>query len=263
MPLAVPTLTVVDFGDGSSGVATISGSDPASTNVVSVLRVTGDLRAGAWDDSICSPISNSGPSSPNYDGTGDGDFAIIGDGPAYYFVKCQSTLGAASVTSNIPLFNVADNTQSIEKRCMDAVVTRLRLLNFVGDTANDNPGANIFEKFWPDESTTLFPCIFVTFEGEREIEKGGTNVRDDILYPVRVSLYDLKPASWDRPLNKFTLWRQQIYRAFREQRLPGVPEVYTCKPETQLICDPKLPYYSHFITGLLLRFIARDIRGLT
>ena len=62
-------------------------------------------------------------------------------------------------------------------------------------------------------------------------------------------------------LDRQLLWRQQISRAFRNQRLPGVPEVINSAVEPD--DGPHEHGWKHelFNTALRLRFTSREPRG--
>ncbi len=68
------------------------------------------------------------------------------------------------------------------------------------------------------------PCVVVSYAGT-EYEVGGTNVHDDMAFPLLVGLYTVQPSE-DPPGMELTYFRQVMRLLFNNKRLAGVPLVY-------------------------------------
>jgi hypothetical protein len=96
---------------------------------------------------------------------------------------------------------------------------------------------------------------------------GGVSGRDDVGYPVDVVFQDNRGVN-ETLLRKWGLWRERGERAFRNQRVPGVTEVYTCEIETVRFsptrdANGQLPAaYQSPATGFTVRAKSREVRGI-
>ncbi len=154
----------------------------------------------------------------------------------------------------LPLY--LDASTSVHERCLSAIEDRLSDLVMVG-----NPNANIYKYLVPRDETISLPCIMLTLEGERETQPGTLTGTDDIGYPIGVSILDRNDQRDTTNRAKYLLWRQQISRALRHQRLAGVPEIFTVNVEPRAVVDPQLPHFAYFVTGLVARCMSREVRG--
>jgi hypothetical protein len=154
---------------------------------------------------------------------------------------------------------------SIRTRIVDAIADKLALVNLAeigttkiyklnteDDPAQSWPGAVILRDFMPDQHL------------------GGTNVRDDIGYPVTILLQDRADFIGNSITNetpKWDLWREKVDKAFRNQRLSGVDEVYTCliepgrRPATEPGAETPKIYLSTRVS-LVVRALTRETRGI-
>jgi hypothetical protein len=90
----------------------------------------------------------------------------------------------------------------------------------------------------------------------------GTNLRDDVGYPVIVSILAADNQDQVNNLGTYLLWREKLARYFRNQPLATVNEVYTCRIEPQPIVLPAAFQDLVFVSAMCLRFISREQRGL-
>jgi len=151
--------------------------------------------------------------------------------------------------------------QSVYARCLSAVHVRIRHLNLPGiDTA----GIVVRKLPWAREFTqgTLpLPGIVITPEGQESAPAGhGTNLRDDIGYPVLVTLLAADNEQIAGAMELPLLWREQIARAFRQQRLLTVDEVIGCTVEPQTVIATEAYQRGVLQSAVLLRFISRERR---
>jgi hypothetical protein len=113
-----------------------------------------------------------------------------------------------------------------------------------------------------DGGVTL-PAILITPQGESVDPAGGTNLRDDILYAVRVTLVDRdnQEPTLVAGVDRFFVWRQRIARAFRNQPLAAVAEIYTTRLDPGDVVDAAAWQKNLFSSALTLRFVSREPRG--
>ena len=107
------------------------------------------------------------------------------------------------------------------------------------------------------------PTIIVSPKRAAMPADAGTNGLDDVHYDVLVAIIDRdnqQPTDFAQ-LERQLLWRQQIARAFRNQRLPGVPEVINSAVEPD--DGPHEHGWKHELlnTAIRLRFTSREPRG--
>jgi hypothetical protein len=108
------------------------------------------------------------------------------------------------------------------------------------------------------------PAVVLTPFGPEHMNRlRGTNAKDDVEYPVLVSIvdHDEEDPSPTR-LGRYLRWRQRIAREFRNQRLPGVPEVIGCWIEPSAIVAADLWLKGFYHSSLLLWFVSREPRGM-
>jgi hypothetical protein len=90
---------------------------------------------------------------------------------------------------------------------------------------------------------------------------GGTNSTDDVGYPVYVGFLT-RTLNQQETQPEELLWREQVSRALRYQRLPGVSEVMTCEVEPDVIVTAEGSEGLLFQAGALtFRFLCREPRG--
>ncbi len=249
MPVNSPTITIVDNGLGTGATVTVSGSTGGSTNTF--YRQTYDPA------SLGSTWVSAGSR------TGDGTIAVTLS-PGHYAGHVGSTFGGEANVSLLHYFRVIDPAESVLKRALDAVVTRVQALSLAGVTSS-----NIFVRnaAWDrDIGTGLtkgLPAIVVApGPSERQSAGAGTNSRDDVGYPIVVSIFASDTQALESNTNTYTLWRQKINRAFRNQALPGVVEIYRIEVEPGPIIDPGALLANRLASTMLLRCISREVRGL-
>lgn len=245
------TLSMVDLQNGAGATATIAGSDGGITNTV-----------------FTSPMASYAPTpvAPSWtsQGTRLGDGTLTIPGLGYYFAYCQGKV--AGVTSySPPVFYLgSSNADAVLTRCMNAIAGRIQTLTLTG--LNTPPGTlpagQVYVK--PAINLNLYevvlPAIFVTPGGVESVE-GMVSGLDDIGYPVAVTIVDNWSPSYSPPAPTYYKWREQLFRGLRFQRLAGVDEVFTVRPEPRAIVEWKAIEYNKFYTGILFRCISREGRG--
>jgi hypothetical protein len=229
-------LTVTDNADGTGATAAISGS-AGGANTVFVAAVTGTITASAWVGAgAC---------------TGDGAVTLALP-KGYYFAHC---LTAPAALSGLAYFAVTDGRDPVVSRCFAAAKAQLQLLALPCTQ-------RVFDSQFADNlALQQFPCVVLTTEDARESDEATLNGRDDIGHAVRVLVKDVCLKFDDARRDTYRAWRQAIFRAFHNQRLPGVVESVRNKVELGPVAavssgEPQV------VSELLIRCITREVRGL-
>ena len=229
------SLTITDNANGTGATATITGS-AGGANQVYVQNVDGELGSGAWT------LAGSR--------TGDGTVALTLV-KGYYWGHCLTN---GTVLSGFVYFKVTDGLDAVLGRCMAAVKAQAQLLNLPSTQ-------RIIDVIHADTPIVQYPTTILTTEGARQTDEKSLNGRDDIGHPVRMLVKDLCLKFDEKKREIYRQWRQALFRAFHNQRLPGIPESIMNKVELGEItaassAEPQM------ICELTIRCITREVRGL-
>lgn len=214
MPL---TLSLSDNEDGSGGVATIAGADAATVTVYKAAYHGIPNQNLAW--------TSAGTRS------GDGTLAVSGQGLLFW--HAAGTVSSAPAISSVVFQALTDqDEESVHKRCLFAIRDRIRGLDLRGIAT-----ANIEVCWHPADwkSVVQLPGAIVCPVG-KEGQPGVMSGTDDIEYPCLVVLLN-RPEGPTKKLNEWTLWRQKGFRALRQQRPAGVPEIINVTVEPANVFD--------------------------
>jgi hypothetical protein len=151
--------------------------------------------------------------------------ASLGLATGHYFAYAASSLGGSTANSNVVYFAVTDGLESIHTRCLTAAQARVRLLALAG-----LPNSAVVIEKLPDVLVTILD-------------------RDN------------QEPTLQANLDRHLLWRQQIARAFRNQRLNGVPEVINAEVESAEGLLEESWKRELMTSAVLLRFTSRESRG--
>jgi len=146
-------------------------------------------------------------------------------------------------------------TDSILKRCGDTIVEIIQGIVLDGISQDEIK----LRKTYRDRDS-IFRGISVVPVPEREAP--GTNVRDDYGYGFLIVFCQGTGHGWSEDIDRITLWRQQVKRAFNNKRLTGVPEVYICTFEAGDPFMAKEYQNSNDVSSLVIRCWARETRAL-
>lgn len=192
--------------------------------------------------------------------------AVFPLGRGHYFGYTETDIGGGQYEyTAVSYFNVTETSDSTHYLILEAVQSRIIALNL------DEVGANVLIRKIPtergnDDSTYGYPVIMVSPMGTEQL-RGGTNVRDDVGYPVMISVLaknnqDLTETN----LNKYLLWRERISAAFRgDQQLqlqPGGIQVHKTNVEPGPVLSPTAVWNNQYQCSLTVRCEARQARGL-
>jgi hypothetical protein len=248
---SAPALIVVDNGNNTGALATISGSTATAMNTVYVQSFDGELGTTNWT-SAGSRI-------------GDGTLHLsltVGHRLAYV----NSTLSGVSSVSSVVYFVVTDGLAPVHLACLTAAQARIQALLLDGVGADSILVAKIpLDRNLGTGSGVALPAILLAPERETVDPQAGVNSLDDVGYGVMVTIVDRdnQEPTLHLNLDKYLLWREKIVRAFRNQRLPGVPGVMNCVVEPAEVVSGEAWSKNLFTSALVLRFVSREPRGLS
>jgi hypothetical protein len=248
-PLAAPILSVADHADNTGATATLSGAALGSANVIYVQNFQGDLGTGVWHSA--GSLNNNGA-------------LALTLAAGHYFAYAASSNGGSTAISNITYFVVTDGLEALHARCLTAVQARIRSLALSGLS-----GDNVVIKKLPLDRPLVgsggigLPAIILSPRREAMPITAGTNGLDDVHHEVLVAMFDRDNQEQTLQLNldRHLLWRQQVARAFRNQRLTGVPEVINAAVEPAEGLLSEAWKQELLVSALLLRFTSRETRG--
>lgn len=105
--------------------------------------------------------------------------------------------------------------EGVQAAIVALALTDILTANIVAQLVGDAQGGN-------GSQITAYPCVLV-FPGAAEFDDGGTNLRDDFVYPVAVVFVSQEagttPQTEHRARN--LLWRERVRKVFHQKRLPG------------------------------------------
>src|SRR5262249_27966541 len=131
-------------------------------------------------------------------------------------------------------FAVTDGLESLHLRCLAAAQARIRALALDGLASDRVVIMKVpLERPLVGADGLGLPAIVLSPRHEASPASEGTNAQDDVRHDVLVAIFDRdnQEPTLAANLDRHLLWRQQIARAFRNQRLSGVPEVINATVE--------------------------------
>jgi hypothetical protein len=236
-------ITYANNEDGTGVTATIAGAGAGDTTDLFVQSLTGKMED--WQFLPAGSI------------VGNGTVVVPNLGARFFY---GATAGV--VEPVVFVLSTNANESATHNQCLIAVVARLKLIGLDGINNDD-----IVDKTLPTDRGTNFQLngtttIVVSPPGtEGQSDGAGTNVRDDIVYPVTITILRADNQSEvKRPQG--LLWRQQINKAFRQQHLPGVPCVYRVRISPGPIVDQRAFWSGRYHSSFILRCTSREGRGI-
>lgn len=239
------TVTIADNLDGTGGVATVAGSTVGSTNTLYRAEFRG----------------HAGPSLFASAGTRTSDGTItLSTGPmrTFYLWYVKSVSGAVESVSPVVCQALTDESyEAVRTRLIAAVIDTLKLLGLEGI----DDSAIVFRADEQDPCQQ-WPAAMVLFDPTPDVYAGGTNIRDDLGYGIKVAFQDRSDRRSGANVDKWARWRELGERAFRNQRLTGVSESVTCFIEPSVTADPAPPIYEQVVSSFTIRAVCREVRGI-
>jgi hypothetical protein len=250
---ALPTLAIADLAAVPTGAtATISGGSSSSVNTISyqIVGPNFQITPPGWT------VAGSR--------TGNGTVALSLPAGIYWF-RCDAVLNGQTEVSNLVYAGLTDGLAAVHERCIQAIEAGLVTLV----AANKIPGITSVSRIYDQVEMNMtgmdLPGIAISVDlpgaNPAETQVGGTNVRDDIGYPVYLTFVDRSSGMYVANRPAYLLARQRIFRYFRNQRLGTIPEVYIVKPEPGPVLKITRGDYNLTLSVLVLRPISREVRG--
>lgn len=246
------TYTFADQADGTGVTLTIAGLGAGDVHTAKVQAFSGGIgESSSW--------------TTGGTRTGNGTIDIVltnGHYFGYVSTQIEGEAGGPSL-SPISYFVSTSGTESVHYRCLDAVRARILLCDL-----EDLADASVVIRQLPsdrgfDDGTYDLPGIVISQIGvENQSPSEGTNIRDDVQYPVTITI--LAGGNQDLVTNqeKYLKWREQINRALRNQRLTGVDEVYKVTVTPGPITSPNAAWNNYYHSQLIVRCVSREVRGI-
>lgn len=154
-------------------------------------------------------------------------------------------------------------TDSIHNQILSQVQTVIRALGLTDVTSGSVVVKKLPLQRVKRNDSLSYPIIIITPEQTTAPPLAGSNVQDDVIYGVGVSVMDNdnQERTLAANINKYLLWLQKIRRAFHVKRLANVSSVYTCA----VVSMPPVSqhHWTHdlWASGHLLKFTSRENRN--
>lgn len=242
-------LAVTDNADGTGAEATISDTDSGDTTIVYTQHINDDLSDGTWRFA----------GSRTGDGTVELDLA-----PGHYFVLAKTVTDNGYATSPVVHLVVTDGADAVQVAILEAAKARIELL------ALDGVESVVIQKKLNERvigagKEFALPAVMLAPLTEASPANAGLNELDDVTYTVACVIFtaDNQTTAITAGDEAHILWRQKISKAFRNQRLPGVPSVIRAEVQPGEITPDEPWKDGWFASALLLKFVSRQDRGLT
>tara|TARA_R100000664_G_scaffold34243_1_gene55656 strand:+ start:12141 stop:12869 length:729 start_codon:yes stop_codon:yes gene_type:complete len=194
--------------------------------------------------------------------TGNGAFDLdLGVG--YFFIYFENA-STGAVESPVFYVHSTSSGTSVHFACAQAVQAKIRSLSLTSIDNSDVIIRKLDSDRGTDDGTYSYPMIVIsTFGVETMPNTKGTNQKDDVIYPVVVTILAADNQDLSTNQNKYLLWRQTINRALRNQNLSDVAEVYTVSVQPGPITSPNAFWERNlYHSSLIIKCHSREIRGI-
>ncbi|WP_417390221.1 hypothetical protein [Gimesia sp.] len=106
-----------------------------------------------------------------------------------------------------------------------------------------------------------FPAVLIAPLGQPRLNPlKGTNLRDQIEYPVGVFILDNDNQNQTSDRDKYLTWYETILKKFRTPRLTGVDSVVNSYVSPGAVVDPNWFETGEYLAGMTLWFISWEAR---
>lgn len=152
--------------------------------------------------------------------------------------------------------------QAVHFKVLKSVLGSLKTMNLPGVSASNIVLQKLpWARDWANAVRT-FPGIVVCPYGSESMSPSeGVNRRDDVGYPVLISVFQNDNEDLITNLNRYLLWRQKIARFFRNQKLAGVTEIIKTVANPLPVLLPDAFTRGVWHSAISFRFISREVRG--
>lgn len=254
MPVATPTLAIADNADGTGCVATVTTSTAGTTNTLYSQAVDGEIGTSTW--------------TSRGSRVGDGTISVSLTTMGYYWWKLVSTDGSTSDVSNLVYQPLTDGDDAIHYRLLTAIQSRLQGLTFAAETGGGTiASADIVVRkvaIDQEDHNPNKPCILIA-PGVRERinHSGGTNIRDEVSYPVGIVVLAKDNRHLTTDIDVHLKWREQIVRALENYRPSAVTEINRVTVDPEAIFPVPQWMRNLLASAVVCQGLAWQSRGLT
>ncbi len=110
-------------------------------------------------------------------------------------------------------------------------------------------------------NSEYFPAILIAPVGNAKTDPTqGTNLRDEIIYPIGVFILDNDNQDQNINRNKYFTWYETILKKFRTPGLAGVDSVVNSYVTPGTIVDDSWFETGEYLAGMILGFISWETR---
>lgn len=142
-----------------------------------------------------------------------------------------------------------------------AVLTRVRQAVRSHILTLGLPLIDVYEQWTPDDSDTDFPCVVLTHQNTTQSNDQVIVGTKDVGEPIRVMICDRVSKYEHDRMPDYDWWRQIIWDAFDNKRLPGITEALECSVEPDTISDAESVPFSLMVSQLVIRVKTRQPSG--
>ena len=241
-------VTWADDADGTGLTATIAGGGGSETHTAYYCPISGDINDGSDWVSVTPAV-------------GDGAIDVDCETGHFFVYVSSSSAGLSSVV----YMTATSGTTSVHYRCLTSIQARIQLLELTGVDSDSVVIRKLNSTRGTDDGSGLaFPLVVISPLGAETISQNmGTNKRDDVGYPTLVSFLSADNQDLVTNQERYLKWREDVSRAFREQRLPNVGEVYKSVVQPGPIASPQAFWDAGLYHGsIVIRSLSRETRGI-
>lgn len=152
---------------------------------------------------------------------------------------------------------------------LQAIRSDVQALNLPGLAAANVVVQKVPSDRAKDLPAEKFPCLIIAPFGAETIDPAaGSNLRDDVVYPVLVAVLASEKDEYEQPLdqqtkrfNLYLKWRETLRKSFSQQRL-STELCFKVEVQPLEIVDRAAWFERNvFSSGLLLKCYSRESRG--
>jgi hypothetical protein len=250
-----PTLSLIVADAGAHvAAATVAGGTAGRTAQLFYQSRAAQVGPATWTSGGSAVFDGSGVAAVSADPGGFGRYQ--------WFAVQLDAGGTAAENFSQNYFRplVDPEYRSVWERCVLAVKDGINDLTLDGVAA-----AKVVAEWWPKilkGMDPVPPAVLVAPFAAEDYPPTGVNDQDDVGYPVVVVLVDKLNNDSAANMTRDLLWRERISRAFRFQRLAGVPEIYNSAIQPDVVVHPDAYAHGLLVSTLLFRFVSREDRGV-
>ena len=112
-----------------------------------------------------------------------------------------------------------------------------------------------------DFTSSDFPAVIISPIGSPKLNtQGGTNLRDEIEYPIGIFIVDNDNQNQTSDRDQYFLWNERITKSFRTPRLTGVTSIVNSFVSPGVSVHPDWIKTGQYQSGLTVSFISWESR---